>query len=182
MKHISWLGLLASNTSTAVHCIQLYGLFSLAPQPFAFWGKSWEVIPSGLIFYFFFSLELFVSNNWHALERYLISDWNVLRCGRAIQVSAVWKRKTKQTLKTQWSTWSRWGIFLLMIPWISEVYFLIFCIMQLHKIWASYVQPCLWSSFCNWNMAYLLGLFLSPCFLSPHVCLVCPGVKWEGAG
>lgn len=190
MKHISWLGLLASNTSTAVHCIQLYGLFSLAPQPFASWGKSWEVIPSGLIFYFFFSLELFVSNNWHALERYLISDWNVLRCDRAIQVSAVWKRKTKQTLKTQWSTWSRWGIFLLMIPWISEVYFLIFAwcnfrnfeLVMCDHVHDPHFATGTWLIF--WSCSSVLASFLLMCVwhvqMSNGKVLANRNVSWRG--
>lgn len=139
MKHISGLGLLASNNFAALHYIQLYGLFLVAPQPFTSWENSWEVIPSGLSFL----LDLFVGNNWHTLESYLISAWNVLRCDRAIQVSAVWKCRTKQTLKTQWNTCCcHWGIFLLHDSLNLWGLFSDFWIMWLHKLWASYVQPC----------------------------------------
>lgn len=134
MKYISWLLtllLLCIVYNCMVYFHWLLSLLLLEKTPGKWFQVGW----------FLFLLELLVGNNWHALERYLISDWNVLRCDRAIQVSAVWKCKTKQTLKTQWSTWSHWGIFLLHESLNLWGLFSDFCIMWLHKVWASYVQP-----------------------------------------
>lgn len=122
----------------------MYGLFSLAPQPYCLRkllgsDSSWAD--------YFFDLFVCESMSWRALEKCLISGWNALRCNSAIQVSAICKCKTKQTLKNHcdMSAVVTEVSFYSIIPWALKVQFLTLNqnLLWMGNLWTSYVQPSL---------------------------------------
>lgn len=111
----------------------------------------------------------------HALEKYFISSWNILRCDSYIQVSTICK--VKQALKphcdmpavvTDISFYST-------MPWVSKVQFLTLHqnLLWMCNLWASYIKSCklLWLV-NNWNVAYLLQC-------SPNLAAFLPVCVWH---
>lgn len=112
--------------------------------------------------------------SWHALQKYWISRWNILRCDSCSQV---FLQYSKQALKPHCDMPAvvTEVLFYSMMRWATKVHFLTWYqnLLWMCNLWASYMQSC--KILClvnNWNVTYLLER-------SPNLAAFLPVCVWH---